>query len=285
MPARWQFGAVASRFVVEAATTPCVVQQPWKAKHASQAFAATRPSDPFFAGALRALLNPANPSLAGTSRPYFPRGGPIPPPPPPGLEKSSSGWGGLDAGEGMLYPAQVVDGLVHAHAGSKLKQALAVPTANADGVRCGVGAAFITPAFELVNFDVISHAPTPFWPADASSDFTPFLEWAKQLSACYTSGFAALRTPWEGSTDPQPIALATPLLGAGAAGAPLEAAAQIAAHAAAALQQAHAHAMTTAAKSGKPAQPLLLRFVMQGEDDLAKLRIALEETLGAPAAD
>ena len=65
------------------------------------------------AAASTALIKAANSALVGTARAYFPRGGPVPPPPPPGLQHSSSGWGGLDAGTGMLYPAQVVDGLTH----------------------------------------------------------------------------------------------------------------------------------------------------------------------------
>ena len=73
---------------------------------------------------VRALINPANPSLVGTKRAYFPRGGPLPPPPPPQLEVSSRGWGGFEAGENLLYPAQVVDGLVHMHGGSELVSAL-----------------------------------------------------------------------------------------------------------------------------------------------------------------
>ena len=119
---RWQLGTL----TLEVACTPCVVTAPWGAARKGAAFAPSRPAaGSAFAEACRALLNPANPSLAGTARPYFPRGGPLPPPPPAGLETSSRGWGGIDAGEGMLYPAQVVDGLVHAHAGGRLRTALA----------------------------------------------------------------------------------------------------------------------------------------------------------------
>ena len=77
----------------------CVVTNPWEG-------IVTVPN------ALRVLINPANESLLGTARPYFPRGGPLPPRAPPGLTTSSR-WGGMDAGPGMLYPAQAVDGLVH----------------------------------------------------------------------------------------------------------------------------------------------------------------------------
>ena len=151
---RWQLGTLA----VEVVCAPCVVTAPWGAARKGAAFAPSRlAAGTAFADACRALLNPANPSLAGTARPYFPRGGPLPPPPPAGLETSSRGWGGIDAGEGMLYPAQVVDGLVHAHAGGRLRAALAEVEAGEGGVRCAVGGALATPAFELAAFDIVAH--------------------------------------------------------------------------------------------------------------------------------
>jgi hypothetical protein len=66
------------------------------------------------------LINPSNAELSGVSNfTYFPRGGPVP-------EKISSSmhrdwqplgyvsnWGGMEVGNGMLYPVSVVDGLVH----------------------------------------------------------------------------------------------------------------------------------------------------------------------------
>ena len=155
---RWQLGTLA----IEVACTPCVVTAPWGAARKGAAFAPSRPAaGTAFADACRALLNPANPSLAGTARPYFPRGGPLPPPPPAGLETSSRGWGGIDAGEGMLYPAQVVDGLVHAHAGSRLRSALTEVQAGEGGVRCAVGGALATPAFELAAFGMPHGPRTP----------------------------------------------------------------------------------------------------------------------------
>merc|ERR1719319_1527741 len=69
-----------------------------------------------------AFINPANRSLAGAALPYFPRGGPVPRPPPPGVQ--SSQWGGMEAGPGMLYPAQVCDGVVHSLGGRHLRHLL-----------------------------------------------------------------------------------------------------------------------------------------------------------------
>ena len=272
----WQLGK-ASRLVIEVATTPCVVQQPWAAKHAKQAFAPSRPAHDAFRGAVRALVNPANPSLAGTSRPYFPRGGPLPPPPPPGLEKSSSGWGGLDAGSNMLYPAQVVDGLVHMHAGGNLRKALeAVPVDEWSGVRVQPGGAYVTPAFELMNFDLIAHTPTPFWPEDAKTELESFLKWGNNITSCFVNGVNALHVPMSESKEPQPLAIALPLLGAGAAGAPAEACAEMAAQATSILAQELQH-------EGRGG-PLLLRFVLPGEAELALVSRAFEEKFAATAS-
>jgi hypothetical protein len=70
------------------------------------------------------LMNPSNAELSGVSNfTYFPRGGPVP---DKDIFSSSSSmhrdwqplgyvsnWGGMEVGNGMLYPVSVVDGLVH----------------------------------------------------------------------------------------------------------------------------------------------------------------------------
>ena len=58
------------------------------------------------------LINPANESLVGTRFAYFPVGGPVPPVPRDATQVScsvlsSSHWGGMEAGENMLYSVQV----------------------------------------------------------------------------------------------------------------------------------------------------------------------------------
>jgi len=183
--------------------------------------------------------------------------GPVPPPPPPGLQASSSGWGGLDAGPGMLYPAQVVDGLTHMHAGSELRAALAAqPSASADGKRCHIGGAVLSRPFRLAHtFDIIAHTPTPFWP---SGSVEGSREWQRRLNLCYVASILALveRAPlgqvWHAETTdatrwcdegganvgaPRQLAVASPLLGAGAAGAPIGAAAEVAVGAIAQLSE------------------------------------------------
>lgn len=214
---------------------PCVVTGPWRKSNLAPS---TR----------RALLNPANSELVGTARAYFPRGGPLPPPPPPGLERSSSGWGGLDAGSGMLYPLQVVDGLTHMHAGLQLRKELSSVPFHAGGAKCNIGAVVLSEAHGLAsNFDVIAHSPTPFWPSSQSSKGSTMMEaWRRNLGSCYSSAILALaqcvplKQMYQVDLDsvdnmlspaPRPdvvLALATPLLGAGAAGAPPSSAAAVA---------------------------------------------------------
>lgn len=216
----------------------CVVTDPWRGFKREA-----------IGGRQQALLNPANSSLAGTARNYFPRGGPVPPAPPTGLEASSAGWGGLDAGPNMLYPAQVVDGLTHMHAGPELRAALAALPTDAAGTRCEIGAAVLSAPFRLGDrFDVIAHTPTPFWPA-SSDDSSVVDEWRRALRTCYLSGFSALihEAPlgrvWcdesaavaDARSAESPFAVASPLLGAGAAGAPVHAAAEVAVEALASL--------------------------------------------------
>ena len=79
------------------------------------------------------LINPANPGLTGTSNfSYFPRGGPVPkhttttkrwfllrdvhP-----IMGYVSRWGDVDVSRGLLLPENVLDGLVHQHAGWRLR--------------------------------------------------------------------------------------------------------------------------------------------------------------------
>ena len=199
-------------------------------------------------GHLRALINPANVALCGTSLPYFPRGGPVPRPPPKALRASSSGWGGLDAGSGMLYPAQCVDGQVHAQGGSALRKALdaaAGPStmltdAAGQPVRCNEGNAVVTATGHgRLPFDLIAHAVPPFWPTPTSTDgVADDGEWARLLGSCYASSLRALRSAAKGrgataapGAAPSSLLIATPLLGAGARGAPVRAAARVAARA------------------------------------------------------
>ena len=133
---------------------------------------------------------PANEFLVGTSLPYFPIGGPVPEPLPPGV--TNSVWGGMEAGRGMMYSVQVVDGAVTEFGGHELVQALkGVPivdtTENRDGEqrnghlpprRCRIGNAVYTIAAGSLkyNFGCLVHTVPPF-----RSDHN----WNELLASCY----------------------------------------------------------------------------------------------------
>ena len=194
----------------------CVVTAPWEENSSPSTKSDT----------LTVLINPANEALIGTSRPYFPRGGPVPPRPPPGLMASSAGWGGMDAGTAMLYPAQTVDGLVHMHGGVELRaelQSKPVLERRGDGdhVRCRVGDSILTHAPHSLPFDLIAHTPPPFWSMHATDP----IQYEKLLGNCFTS---ALNASMAAAADKAvtSLVLATPILGAGARGAPTTVAAR-----------------------------------------------------------
>ena len=68
----------------------------------------------------RFLINSGNEYLVGTQLPYFPRGG-LPRVNNvlggPGSWQMSTRWGGLSAGDSMVYPVQTVDGELHSDGG------------------------------------------------------------------------------------------------------------------------------------------------------------------------
>lgn len=147
----------------------------------------------------------------------------MPRPPPDALRASSRAWGGMDAGEGMLYPSQSVDGVIHALSGTALRDLLeAVPSRGADAagqpLRCDVGDAVITPAVggSRDAFDWIAHAVPPFWSDE---------HWESRLRSSFVNSLVGLcrRLPLDAS-----LWVASPLLGAGARGAPPEEAARVA---------------------------------------------------------
>ena len=92
--------------------------------------------------------------VLGTIQPYFPLGGPVPPLPKKGHTLSSSRWGGMEAGENMLYGVQVLDGVIHDEAGIDLQKYLQslpekYPFADKVGqrIRCPIGDAVVSPTF------------------------------------------------------------------------------------------------------------------------------------------
>lgn len=208
---------------------------------------------------VKVLINPANTALSGPQRAAFPRGGPVPPPPPPEVAKGLRGWDIAGSSMDLLYPAQAVDGLVHLQGGVELRNALmAAPIleerANGEHVRCRVGEAVLTGSGSGANssisdlpFDAIVHTVPPFWPShspnsDWPSDWPGDIKdpasrdaWAAALRRCYTTSFdLALEFARDAVSSgvAAGVAIATPVLGAGARGAPFAPAARVLAEAA-----------------------------------------------------
>ena len=146
----------------------------------------------------QALLNPANERLDGTQ-----------------FDPSTAARTFQST---IIYPTQVVDGLVTELGGHTLYRTLQALPRGADGSRCATGAALTTPSGGELScaYPHLVHAVPPFYAAP---------RWDAQLTACWHAAFAV--------ADAQGFSvLAAPLMGAGARGAPAEVAAAVAAAAA-----------------------------------------------------
>ncbi|KAL1500120.1 hypothetical protein AB1Y20_012793 [Prymnesium parvum] len=116
---------------------------------------------------------------------------------------------------GLVYPPQVVDGVVDERGGPALWRACASVPIDRRGVRCAVGAAVLTAAAgELcVSYRAVVHAVAPLYGAP---------RWSELLRSAFDAAFAE-------ASRAGLATLAVPLLGAGAKGAPPREAAAIAA--------------------------------------------------------
>jgi O-acetyl-ADP-ribose deacetylase (regulator of RNase III) len=171
------------------------------------------------------ILNPANEALCGTVQPYFPIGGPVPAMIKPDKALSSSRWGGMEAGENMMYGVQVLDGCIHDECGPQLLRFLqSLPERSpfvdkvGQRIRCPVGEAVKSPAFGSLAayFDGIIHTVPPFQDQRG---------WEVSLYNCYINSFHLV---WP-SRITQPVSVATVLLGAGCRGIAIDNAARVAA--------------------------------------------------------
>lgn len=156
----------------------------------------------------------------------------------------------------VVYPTQAVDGLVTEFGGEELRIALEAKPVDAQGRRCPVGSAVLTPAtFELRElYDNLIHAVPPFYRMLAPS------EWSELLCATYKSVFdTAHRAGF--------ATLALPLLGAGARGAPKAEAMRVAAEAAVSWRSKH------------PLTPPIARFGVQDSTTAHELVAALEDAM------
>lgn len=163
-------------------------------------------------GANVSLVTSANEALEGAARAYFPIGGPCPSESPTGGRSDS--WGGLEIGASMMYRSQCVDGVVDAAGGNSLRQ-IRTQTSEMLGPLLA-GDAISTMSTERLSgtCNFVVHAIAPFWSDDS---------WESALQRAYANAFDhVLRL---GSTA------TLPLLGAGARGAPIDAAARVAASA------------------------------------------------------
>ncbi len=176
------------------------------------------------------LVNPSNPGLLGVRKfPYFPRGGPVPKQHPEKYEHHIMGyvrrWGGMEVGKGMLFPFNVVDGLVHEMGGWKLAMhCFMLRSQNGEGEKCPVGRAVITPPGSSNlqrEYDSIVHTVPPFYEYDCHPE--------EALTRCYHNSLKLCQEAAGEIAESESVRFAFPLLGAGGRGFPPDKAIDIAA--------------------------------------------------------
>jgi len=230
---------------IEVWTTTCIVTRFGKST-AGAASDGTEESSTTSSPNCTVLVNPSNPQLAGCRNfSYFPRGGPVPSKKRGGVGSMHrdwqplgfvSNWGGMEVGSGMMYPAGVVDGLVHQLGGRRLRAECAYKKLAAAGRGeddpCPVGTAVVTTwgdAALLQEYDKIVHATPPFYRYHDGPD----CDREAALERCYRSVFTILDDMTKGETEDgqqqqQQLRVAVPLLGSGARGFPYEVAVRVA---------------------------------------------------------
>ena len=174
------------------------------------------------------LINPSNPTLLGVRNfPYFPKGGPVPEKLPEKDEHHIMGyvtkWGGVDLKEGMLFPFNTVDGLVHQYGGWKLAlHCYMLPRINSNGDKCPVGKSVMTPSGgqELQReYDAIAHTVPPFYDYHSTDPNVA-------LAGCYRDALRVCEENVDRSDsdciNQKTLRIACPLLGAGGRGFPIE---------------------------------------------------------------
>jgi len=211
------------------------------------------------------LIVPANERLCGTRFAYFPRGGPTPNAKYIGEEKNVL----LKEGRSeYLYSYECIDGLVSELGGQVVENSLAqLPRVSGTDeyyIKCPTGEARLTQAGSLAHQfpKGLIHTVAPFYGAD---------RWQFLLSKAYTSAFEFLN-------DASDI-VASPLLGSGSRGIPLNDAIRIAT-----LSVHHLGFLRDSSFSIKPQSSSssfaalgTLRFVLQEVSDAYCLISALEE--------
>mmetsp|Transcript_24976 Transcript_24976/g.49646 ORF Transcript_24976/g.49646 Transcript_24976/m.49646 type:complete len:177 (-) Transcript_24976:78-608(-) len=131
-----------------------------------------------------------------------------------------SHWGGIDVGNGMVFPLGTVDGLVHELGGWQLALRLKFLPCVVGDEKCPVGHAVSSSpgGAELrQKYDRIVHAVPPFFEHHPDPELF--------LRKCYRASLWSAFSP----VEDRPLRVASPLLGAGARGYPAGDAAKIAA--------------------------------------------------------
>jgi len=180
----------------------------------------------------KSLLVPTNPILTSTTLfPYFQRGGkPITKIPLRPASASSSQWGGMDAGTGMVYPVQTVDGQVYSLGGPEYWSALANMRQQlqqsykearlSEDDKSDLPESLSCSAFghlKTVGYDHIIHVASPVFKDGARSE-----TW---LRRCYERGFVGSGLYQKKNCEFGSQTLVVPLVGAGCRGWPLSQAA------------------------------------------------------------
>lgn len=230
------------------------------------------------------LVNPSNPNLLGVRKfPYFPSGGPLPSHLPTKYEHHIMGyvrqWGGMEVKRGMLFPFNVVDGLVHELGGWRLAwHCYLLPphtNNNASHDRCPVGEAVATPPGGRAlqqEYDGIVHTVPPFYEhhdPDTHDGRTP----EQALEESYRNSLE-LCEETSARTNATPSRFAFPLLGAGGRGFPLEVAINIAASQS--VQWRNKVDFDDRASNG---QPKVLAFGIPNMENAQKLSAAISKYL------
>lgn len=152
------------------------------------------------------------------------KGGPVPKEKPMTMHKDwqplgyVSSWGGMEVGDGMLYPVSVVDGLVHQLGGWKLRAECEWKRQTSLNEPCPIGTATGTSAGgkELQEqYDSIIHTTPPFYKYDNNPEL--------KLYECYMNSLDLVFSKSKG------FRVAVPLLGSGGRGFPYEVAIEVAA--------------------------------------------------------
>lgn len=124
----------------------------------------------------------------------------------------------MDAGTGILYPASVVDGLVHQLGGWKLSLQCKIITALKGG--CPTGTSVVTTYGDEMltqRYEQIIHTSPPFYNDEGADN---------SLRSSYQSAF---KLAFDNNRRRTKNVACLPLLGAGARGFPMEVAIEIAA--------------------------------------------------------